>query len=103
MSSSSQFKHVNGRNGKVESICMKCLLAVGICCSDEELRPRKAATVATRKPEYAPRHSQVAPAVHLDDGLDMEQTCGNPPATEANPLLLRQAPTMNSLATNDEY
>jgi hypothetical protein len=37
MSSSSEFKHVSGRNGKVESICMKCLLAVGISSSDEEL------------------------------------------------------------------
>jgi hypothetical protein len=37
MSSSSQFKHVTGRSGKVESICMKCLLAIGIYSSDEEL------------------------------------------------------------------
>jgi len=37
MSSSSQFKHVSGRSGKVESICMKCLLAVAISSSDEEL------------------------------------------------------------------
>jgi hypothetical protein len=36
MSCSSQFKHVVGRNG-TESICMKCLLAVGICSSQEEL------------------------------------------------------------------
>ena len=37
MSSSSQFKRVNGHNGKSESICMRCLLAVGISFSDEEL------------------------------------------------------------------
>lgn len=36
-----QFKHVNGRNGKVESICMNCLLAVGICCSDKELEAKE--------------------------------------------------------------
>jgi hypothetical protein len=41
MSSSVQFKHVNGRDGKVESICMKCLLAVGICSSDEELATKE--------------------------------------------------------------
>jgi hypothetical protein len=41
MSSSLQFKHVNGRDGKVESICMKCLLAVGICFSDEELATKE--------------------------------------------------------------
>jgi hypothetical protein len=37
MSSNAQFKHVNGSNGKGESICMQCLLAVGIYSSDEEL------------------------------------------------------------------
>jgi hypothetical protein len=37
MASNAQFKHVSGSNGKVESICMKCLLAVGIYFSDEEL------------------------------------------------------------------
>jgi len=36
-----QFKRVDGREGKVESICMNCLLAVGICCSDEELLARE--------------------------------------------------------------
>lgn len=41
MSSNSQFKHVNGRSGKVESICMKCLLAIGICSSDEELATKE--------------------------------------------------------------
>jgi hypothetical protein len=41
MGTSSHFKHVNGRNGKVESICMNCLLAVGICCSDAELIARE--------------------------------------------------------------
>jgi hypothetical protein len=41
MGTSSHFKHVNGGNGKVESICMKCLLAVGICSSDEELATKE--------------------------------------------------------------
>ncbi len=41
MGSGFQFKHVNGRNGKVESICMYCLLAAGICRSDEELLTRE--------------------------------------------------------------
>jgi hypothetical protein len=37
MATQRRFKHVNGRNGKVESICMNCLLAVGIFSSDKEL------------------------------------------------------------------
>jgi hypothetical protein len=37
MTDASQFRHSTGRNGKVESICMNCLLAVGICSSAEEL------------------------------------------------------------------
>jgi hypothetical protein len=37
MSSSLQFKRVVGRTGKTESICMKCLLTVGIFSSDAEL------------------------------------------------------------------
>ena len=37
MSISPQFKHVNGLNGNVESICIQCLLEVEICSSDEEL------------------------------------------------------------------
>jgi hypothetical protein len=43
MSSSPQFKRVNGRDGKIESICMKCLLAVGICSSEEELAAKERA------------------------------------------------------------
>jgi hypothetical protein len=41
MSSSIQFKRVNGRSEKVESICMRCLLAVGISSSDEELAAKE--------------------------------------------------------------
>jgi hypothetical protein len=41
MSSSPQFKHVCGRNGRTETICMKCLLAVGIFSSDEELAAKE--------------------------------------------------------------
>jgi hypothetical protein len=37
MSSNAQFKHVSGSSGKVESICMSCLLAVGIASSNEEI------------------------------------------------------------------
>jgi hypothetical protein len=37
MSSSPQFKRIVGRTGTTESICMKCLLAVGISSSDDEL------------------------------------------------------------------
>ena len=46
-----QFKHVNGRDGKVESICMKCLLAVGICSSDEELTVRESRHVCKGETE----------------------------------------------------
>jgi hypothetical protein len=41
MLSSPQFKRVNGHNGKVESICMRCLLAIGISSSDEELAAKE--------------------------------------------------------------
>ena len=41
MREASQFKHVHGRDGNVESICMNCLLAVGICRSDQELLARE--------------------------------------------------------------
>ena len=41
MSSSLQFKRVNGRGEKVESICMRCLLAIGISSSDEELTAKE--------------------------------------------------------------
>jgi hypothetical protein len=51
MSSSFQFKHVNGRNGKVESICMKCLLAAGICSSDKELAAKESRHVCGREAE----------------------------------------------------
>ncbi len=37
MSSSPQFKREISRSGMIESICMKCLLTVGICSSEEEL------------------------------------------------------------------
>jgi hypothetical protein len=53
MSSIHQFKHVNGRDGKVESICMKCLLAVGICSSDEELTARESAHVCDGESEVS--------------------------------------------------
>jgi hypothetical protein len=41
MSSSIQFKRVNGGSEKVESICMRCLLAIGISASDEELTAKE--------------------------------------------------------------
>ena len=41
MSSSPQFKRVNGHSRKVESICMRCLLAIGISSSDEELAEKE--------------------------------------------------------------
>ena len=37
MGTQSQFKHVKGPDGTFESICMNCLLAVGICRSEEAL------------------------------------------------------------------
>jgi hypothetical protein len=37
MVAGSQFKHVRGPKGTFESICMTCLLAVGICGSEAEL------------------------------------------------------------------
>ena len=87
MGSSVQFKHVNGRNGKVESICMYCLLAVGICCSDEELLARESSHPCRRNAEpIASRKLQIAPPVHIRDGLDRKQICGNPLATQANRL-----------------
>lgn len=43
MSSSPQFKRVIGRSGTIESICMHCLLAVGIFSSDEELAVKERA------------------------------------------------------------
>jgi hypothetical protein len=51
MSSNAQFKHVNGRNGMVESICMKCLLAVGICSSDKELAAKESRHVCKGEAE----------------------------------------------------
>jgi hypothetical protein len=41
MSSNSQFRHVSRRHGELESICMKCLLAVGISSSDEEVAAKE--------------------------------------------------------------
>jgi hypothetical protein len=41
MSSNPEFKRVNGYSRKVESICMKCLLAIGISSSDEELNMKE--------------------------------------------------------------
>jgi hypothetical protein len=61
MSSNSQFKHVSGRNGKLESICMKCLLAVGISSSDEELAMKESRHECNRKTgEIAVSASQVS-------------------------------------------
>ena len=61
MSSSPQFKHVNGRDGKVESICMNCLLAVGICSSDEELATKERAHHCISKArEIGPARFEVA-------------------------------------------
>jgi hypothetical protein len=37
MEARSPFKHVKGLGGSFECICMNCLLAVGICHSEEEL------------------------------------------------------------------
>ncbi len=36
-----QFKHFRGPDGKFESICMTCLLAVGVCLPEEELVTRE--------------------------------------------------------------
>ena len=36
-----QFKHVRGPGETFESICMFCLLAVGVCSSEEELTTRE--------------------------------------------------------------
>jgi hypothetical protein len=41
MDAESQFKHVKGPARTFESICMNCLLAVGICSSEEELRAKE--------------------------------------------------------------
>ncbi len=55
-----QFKHVNGRNGKVESICMYCLLAVGICSSDEDLLVQESRHRCNRDAEQiTPRKPQI--------------------------------------------
>ncbi len=37
----SQFKHVIGPKSTLESICLTCLLAVGVCSSEEELKTRE--------------------------------------------------------------
>ncbi len=37
MGAESQFKHVKSPGGTFESICMTCLLTVGICRSEEDL------------------------------------------------------------------
>ena len=59
MTAASQFKHINGRDGKVESICMNCLLAVGICSSDEELLAKESMHVCdTKASKIGPRKSQ---------------------------------------------
>lgn len=41
MGAESQFKHVQGPVRTFESICMNCLLAVGICSSEEELTAKE--------------------------------------------------------------
>ena len=88
MSSSVQFKHVNGRDGKVESICMKCLLAAGICSSDEELATKERQHHCNeRTGEIGPSRFEVAdrPKSRF---VWTWKTCVNPPATEANTSLL---------------
>ncbi len=79
MEASPHFKHVNGRNGKMESICMNCLLAVGIFVTDKELLSAesmhrcsdKAGEVVLNEFQSADRPKSMS--------LDVEQTCGNPP------------------------
>ena len=61
MSSSPQFKRVNGRDGKIESICMECLLAVGISSSEEELAAKERAHHCNSKAgEIVPSEFEVA-------------------------------------------
>jgi hypothetical protein len=49
MGAESRFKHVRGPCWTFESICMNCLLAVGICSSEEKLSARENQHVCAKR------------------------------------------------------
>jgi hypothetical protein len=51
MSSRPQFKHVSGSSGQIESICMKCLLAVGIESSEDAIAAKEGGHECPREDE----------------------------------------------------
>lgn len=73
-----KFKHVHGRNGKVESICMNCLLAVAICSSDEELLAKESAhQCPSTAPEVKPRKLEADRPDRVVTGLFAERAGSN--------------------------
>jgi len=51
MSAEPHFEHVKGPDATFESICMNCLLAVGICSVESELAAREQLHVCTSRPK----------------------------------------------------
>jgi hypothetical protein len=71
MGARSPFKHVKGLGGSFECICMNCLLAVGICHSEEELVAKEAGHRCKVEPEPPSqpkfsRHNAADAAIELD-------------------------------------
>jgi hypothetical protein len=71
MGAQSLFKHVKGLGGSFESICMSCLLAVGICHSEEDLAAKenshrcKVEPEPPSQPKFS-RHSATEAVFELD-------------------------------------
>jgi len=79
MATESQFKQVKGPDGSFESICMTCLLAVGICPSEEELVTRENEHVCNGGAEQIGLQIAKCYTAEIVVGLGLKPTHRNPP------------------------